>query len=497
MTTVIGPRGTAPKNGCMARRSLIAIFIAGLLCAASAEAQQAPASTPLWQVHVKNTTRVEAWRFFEPLPGGGDPRYVFAANRLYGSLDLRTRRIDVTTGVQYVQFGHLPLHASGPGALGTGPQYFDQGGSTTSHGIYLRTLSARVKDPMHGLTLQAGRFGYASGAESPSGDANIEAVKRLRVDSRLVGEFEWSLYQRSFDGVRADLDRARWHAAGAWVIPTQGGFENEAGRSLRRVHVAVANVSAKPGLIAGHTDVQAFVIRYDDTRPVAARPDNAGRPASAVDVHITSTGATAVGVYPVSNGRVDALGWVVAQSGDWYGQSHAAVAVAAEGGFQLTKAHGRPWLRGGWFRSTGDTDPADGKHGTFFQVIPTARRYSLSTTWNLMNLSETFAQAIVKPATKLTARADVHRLHLTRATDLWYAGSGAIQRTGSTFGFAGRRSNGSTDLGTMTEAAADWTISPHVSLNGYIGYLRGGAVVTGTFAGDTLRFGYVESVLGF
>jgi hypothetical protein len=34
-----------------------------------------------------------------------------------------------------------------------------------------------------------------------------------------------------------------------------------------------------------------------------------------------------------------------------------------------------------------------------------------------------------------------------------------------------------------------------VSVNGFLGHLRGGPVVTGTFAGDTLWFAYLESVL--
>ena len=130
-------------------------------------------------------------------------------------------------------------------------------------------------------------------------------------------------------------------------------------------------------------------------------------------------------------------------------------------------------------------------------MLPTARKYSLSTTYNLMNLTELFGQALLRPRTSVGLRLDVHRLRLTNAADLWYSGSGATQSSGTIFGFAGRRSNGSTGLGTMMEGAADWTVSPHFSVNGYLGRMWGGEVVGGTFAGTRLVFGYVETVISF
>ena len=437
------------------------------------------------------------WRFFEPRAGGGNPDYTFPVNRLLATLDLLGKRVEAAAGVQYVQFGHLPTNATSPGPLGTGPQYFDHSGRTDSRQAYVRTLLVRFKNVGPGITLQLGRFGQTSGSESPSGDPKIEAVKRQRLDSRLVGEFEWSLYQRSFDGVRVDVDRAAWKGTASWTVPTQGGFEEQAGRSLRHVEVAAATFNLKPGSRLRHSDVQGFVYRYDDTRSVRARPDNTLRSATGVDVHITTVGTSLIGAYPAGKGQFDTLGWFAWQRGAWYGQRHEAAAAALETGYQWTAARWRPWLRAGWFRSSGDGDADDDRHGTCFQVLPTTRRYSLSTVYNLMNLSEVFGQVLLRPRTNVSVRVDVHRLRLTHAADLWYAGSGAAQRAGTSFGFAGRRSNGSRDLGVMVEGTADWTVSPHVSLNGYLGRMKGGNVVAGTFAGTRLMFGYIESTISF
>ena len=81
----------------------------------------------------------------------------------------------------------------------------------------------------------------------------------------MIGEFEWSLYQRAFDGARSTSTRARWHATASWFRPTQGGFEEQAGRPLRRVQSRPARSASSQARALRHTDWQGFVYRYDDT----------------------------------------------------------------------------------------------------------------------------------------------------------------------------------------------------------------------------------------
>ena len=94
-----------------------------------------------------------------------------------------------------------------------------------------------------------------------------------------------------------------------------------------------------------------------------------------------------------------------------------------------------PWLRAGYDQSSGDDDPSDGEHHTFFQVLPTARRYAQFPFFNLMNTQDTFVQMIVKPHPRATLRTDWHWLRLTEKKDLWYAGGGATND--DVFGFFG------------------------------------------------------------
>ena len=468
-----------------------------LAAAIFAPPPQAPvASTPAMPatLFVRNTTRVESWRFFEPSPGGGDPTYTFVANRLLFGVRHAGAWWDFQAAGQYVQFGHLPRRALGPGPLGTGGAYYDAAQDTASRQLYLKYLNATIKGLLPGLNVQGGRFGYASGAEAFSGQPKIEAVKRQRVDSRLIGEFEWSIYQRSFDGVRADWRRGLYQVTGAWFRPTQGGFEEDANVHVPEVNIAVAALTAKPGAWLPHTDSQLFVYHYNDDRGARARPDNSGAPAAAIDVAITTLGTTLVTAWPSG---FDTLFWGARQVGDWYGQDHRAWSVAAEAGYQWAGMSWKPWVRAGINASSGDEAAADAAHGTFFQMLPTARKYSLSTVYTQMNLRDLFVQAMLRPAATLSIRADVHRLDLMEGADRWYFGSGITQRTGTGFGYGTRASNGEKAFGTTIEGAAEYTINPRWSVNGYAGWLRGGAVVERLFSGRDLSFVYIENVLQF
>lgn len=100
------------------------------------DAQTAPTSVAgagsVVSWNLRNVSRVESWRFFEPKPGGGDPDYTFVGTRLQAELKWTTRRVDVAVTGQYAGLAGLPTSAVGPGALGTGPLYFTQSGRVTS-----------------------------------------------------------------------------------------------------------------------------------------------------------------------------------------------------------------------------------------------------------------------------------------------------------------------------------------------------------------------------
>lgn len=94
-------------------------------------------------------------------------------------------------------------------------------------------------------------------------------------------------------------------------------------------------------------------------------------------------------------GPVDLMAWGVVQAGTWGRLSHRAAAVAFEGGYQpKVWKQLKPRIRGGYFFGSGDKNPNDNRHGTFFEVLPTPRPFARFPFFNLMNLEDRNASLV-------------------------------------------------------------------------------------------------------
>lgn len=449
---------------------------------------------------LSNVTRVESWRYFQPagdplaLPTtpNGDPDYTFFANRSELGVRVEGKRFDLGGAFNYVRLESLPSDAIGPGGLGTGAFYFAATGLPYSYQLYFGELTARIKSADHRASLTIGRMPFSSGGESVSANARLELIKRTRLQSRLIGNFEFSMYQRRFDGARVDVDRARWHFSAAAFMPTQGGFEESANLSMPKIQVAATSLTRK----SPDAEYQAFGYLYRDRRSSAAVADNSGSEDRPVDITIATFGGSYARVSAIKGGELDAVAWGAAQAGDWYGRAHRAASVAIEGGFRWHASPLKPWLRGGYLWSSGDADGDDGRHGTFFQMVPTSRKYALSTVYAQMNLRDLFAQLAIEPG-RVRARIEVHDVDLASAGDLWYAGSGANASQGRYFGFAGRSSGGQTALGTVVEGTVDVPINRYWSIGTYAASMSAGGAVRHFFTDRRLTFFFVENTIRF
>jgi hypothetical protein len=458
---------------------------------------------------LSNTTRAEAWSYFQPPPRilspstepVGNPDYTFFGDRAELGVHVEGSRFDLGGAFNYVRVENLPKAAIGPGGLGSGAFYFAASGVPFSYQLYFSELTVRVKSKS-GVSGTAGRMAFASASEARlrqgpdrrAGEAGygLERLVGDRLESRLIGNFEWSYYQRRFDGARLDLERSRWHYTAAAFVPTQGGFEESTNLSMPKVQVADLSMTHT----SSRAEWQVFGYAYRDRRGTAAVVDNSSSADRPVDVTIETAGASYARVTPTRRGEFDTLAWIAAQGGDWYGRAHRAASVAIEGGHRWGSLAARPWVRAGYLWASGDRNAADDRHGTFFQMLPSSRKFALSSVYSQMNLRDAFAQLIVEPR-PVQARIEVHALQLASGGDLWYQGSGATASRGRYFGFSGRAANGARSLGAIVEGSVNVPIRKHWSLNGYAGVMSAGEVVQQQFTNRRLLMWSVENVIRF
>jgi len=392
--------------------------------------------------------------------------------------------------------------ATPQGQLGLGATYFAANSNTpNTAALFLKQGFVRWNSlgGIMGQTLKVGRFEFNDGTELTPKNATLASLKRDRVTQRLLGNFGFSDVGRSLDGVQYGLTRAGLNLTGVIGRPTQGVFQVNGWPELD-VTVLYGALTGQLGGDRHPAEWRVFGLGYDDYRDGVVKSDNrslALRSADTRSIAIGTYGGEYLQVMPTDAGALDVLVWGAAQAGVWGTLSHRAGALAVEAGWQPA-ALGRlqPWIRVGYDYASGDRDPSDSAHGTFFQVLPTPRVYARLPFFNMMNSRDTFGELIVRPSKRLAARADVHALRLADANDLWYSGGGAFQP--GTFGYTGRPSSGQSGLAMLYDVSGDYAVTSHFAVGLYYGRAAGMAAIQSIYpSGNHGHLGYAELLWRF
>jgi len=444
--------------------------------------------------------RAENWNWFTPTNPAFDNKYTFGAGILRLGIGQKTAKIEWLAEMQTSFVVNLPESSIAPapaGQLGLGASYFAANGRRDAS-IFLKQAYVNFKQLTKKASLKVGRFEFNDSLEVVPKNATLAALKRDRISQRLIGAFGFSHVGRSFDAVQFGYNfdketNLTWFSA----RPTEGVFQL---RSINELDVDLhyGSLTRSFKTKQSENDFRAFFIYYHDGRNVL-KSDNRTTAARQADIsnniRLNTVGAHWLSAVKAGRGTVDLLVWGLGQFGSWGNQKQAANAFAVEAGYQFGGSRFadkyKPWARLGFNRSSGDKDPGDGTHGTFFQLLPTPRIYARTPFYNLMNLEDAFAEFLGKPHPKLALRADVHYLQLTSRRDAWYSGGGAFQD--QTFGYTARPGFGNKKLGWLTDVSLDYTVSPHWTATFYIARNSGGSVQRAVYpAGNKLVFGYAE-----
>jgi len=460
--------------------------------------QQGPDSPPReirvagWTVSGNLRLRFEDWDFFKTQTG--DNSYGYGASLLRVSIARQFQRQDWLFEVAQPSLIGLPADAIAPlpqGQLGFGGTYSAANPDRTV-GIFLKQAFVRFKGIRGDQTssLRVGRFEFGDGLEmTPEGP--LGTIIRDRVANRLIGNFGFTHVERSLDGAHFSRGLSGTNFTVVAARPTEGVFQVKGTKDLNVEFVYGAMTKSVRSL--GDGQGRVFATYYRDGRDVL-KTDNRPLPIRSEDhrrINITTIGGNYVNVSDIGIGKADVLFWGAVQVGSWGELSQRSHATAVEIGYLFDKSRLKPWLRAGYFRGSGDDDPSDGTHRTFFQELPTPRPFARFPIYNLMNNEDGFAQFTFNPHANWSVRSEAHVLNLTNAKDLWYVGGGAFQK--QTFGYTGRPSGGQKKLANVVDLSVDYQLNSHTTMTIYAAHADGKAVVRNLFNdGSNANFVYIE-----
>lgn len=481
------------------RRALLLTSCLLGTCVTSAVAQT-PAPTPIaigddvvFSPAIRS--RTYDWNWFGDTPAGD---YVYQGTFVRFGLTQSKKKYDWQLEFEVPFMINLPDDAVQPaprGQLGLGASYYVANNNSVNPAhLFLKQAYLRFKGlgGVEGQSLKIGRQEFNDSLEVTPKNATLAALNRDRISQRLLGNFSFSDVLRSFDGALYQNGTSKYTVTAMAARPTEGVFQVNGWKELD-INVFYGSLIGQSGTERNPGTWRVLGIYYDDYRDRVLKTDNrsaAARTGDTGSIAVGTFGGNVEQVVSTPSGPIDLLFWGVGQTGSWGTLSHRAGAFAAEAGWQPAVLPAlKPWIRAGYDYSSGDSNPTDDKHGTFFQMLPTARIYARLPFFNLMNNVDAFGELILRPSTRLTIRSDVHGLSLADSHDLWYSGGGAFQA--ATFGFSGRPSSGHTSLATLWDLSGDITINPHVALNLYYAYAHSQDVVHTIFptsAGGSLGF---------
>jgi len=481
------------------------VFVFAGVAALYAQAPDPPKPIKIGGVTITGSvrSRVYFWDWFQPASGNND--YVYSGNLFRIGFSQNRDSWDWNAEFAVPFLLGLPTNATGTGpqqgALGLGSNYVSaNSGSQNTAMIFPKQIYVRFTGigGNRSHSVQVGRFEFLDGSEIAPENATLAVVKRDRVYQRLVGNFGFSDVGRSLDGVHYQYAASRDNVTFIAAVPTRGVFQVD-GWGWNRIGLGYTSYTHEWGGKQHSADTRVFFIEYDDFRHIL-KTDNravAVRRGDLANIRLETFGGHSLHAIESGAGTVDLLAWGAVQTGRWGVQTQRAGSFDIEGGFQpKSLAKLKPWIRGGYTYGSGDGNPNDNRHETFFQILPTPRPYAKFPFFNMMNTEDRYAILILRPHRKVTVTSEFHALRLSDVNDFWYSGGGAFQPW--TFGYSGRVTSGRRSLGNLYDTGIDYRVGRKLTIGGYFGYTQGLAAISQIYPnGKAGRLGYLELLQKF
>src|ERR1051326_8848164 len=368
-------------------RSFVCCLLTIVTRIISAQDNAVPRSILGMQLNGSLRGRIENWDWFSAPPAQSAYTYGAAVLRLRVVKSWKTAEWQVEGAFPLLL--NLPAKAVAPepqGPLGYGGDYFLADEQRNIGAAVLRQAFVRTKDNSGRLNFRVGRFEFADGTEAIPLDPDLATLKEERVNQRLIGTFNYAL--RSLDGAQFTYHTSRSDVTAMAARLVEGSFQI---RALSEIPVELGYGSYTRYIPAPkfRSEARLFVLYYQDRRGIV-KTDNQPQGLLETDrrpIRLATTGGHFISEVRAGPGTVDLVLWGAGQFGRWGTQQHLAAEITAEVGYHFP-GRARPSLRSGYLRNTGDSNPQDGQHNTFFPVLSSPRAYARLPYYVLMRSEE-------------------------------------------------------------------------------------------------------------
>ncbi len=434
------------------------------------------------------------WEYWEALTNSADNFYAFRT-RLGGEYSWKDRFRILAEG-QATNLFDLDSSASGAAALYRANAH--KAGANSVHDLSVRQLFAEASIDADNW-FRFGRQDINAGTLIRYEEDNWKYLKNNRLAQRLVGTVDWSDGARSYDGASALMEQDG-HVVHLYAAePTTGVFEiDRAYKRQRDVVFGGLDWTVEKDTWLPNTELGAFFVGYSDDRDASkVMPPFVG------EIKVYTWGFSALGVYPLGPGNLDALFWGAAQMGQYVDTTPTGIrrldqiagAVLAEVGYQLPDAWAKPWLRFGVNMGTGDKEPGDGERHTFFNILPTNHLYyGYADQLALSNLIDLLVQLKLAPTPKLGVELMFHQFWLYTQNDFRYFGTGVFSKRAS--GYGRSPSNSANNVGQEIDLVANYKVNQHLGLMAGYSHIFGGKVLS-SFADGDVDWAFFQVALSY
>ncbi len=370
-------------------------------------------NSDLAELRIRTEVRLrnEFWSTFQKDIGGDNP-YNFILARIRNKFDIAFGNLNFRLASQGVKALFLPRDAR----FGSGKTYYEQNDKKNFPGD-LHLVELNVGGKIWKLDFSLGRIGIKDGADiTYEKNEKFNSLKMWRVSERLIGELDWTNAGRKFDGgtLGYDLGFSKISIFGARALG--GGVDFDDGYKWLDVYITGGSFTIKKDTLGG-IELGAYNILYYDTRKFDGKNK---------DIAIQTSGLRAVSIQELGPGELDFVLWGAYQFGKFIGLNQNAFALIGEVGYQFSEIMLKPWLRIGIAYASGDANPQDQTHKTFFNLLPANHKwYGYMDKIAFSNLRNIYIQNIFT-IDIFEFVIDFHIFSLNSSSDSWYTGSGAF-----------------------------------------------------------------------